>query len=244
MGGIYGPSIVTDNLVLCLDAANSRSYPGSGTTWFDLSGSNNHFTLFNSPTFGSGALTFNGTNQYAASAANIDLNVFNSVTIIVAIRATTLGTWPTRVYEHTLNDNTNPGGLGVSINSSGFGAVTDLTHTNHNSGGGVPRNYYVNNMGTNWVMHANVFSKISDPTGRLAYANGAQQPFTADDGGYPTNTATLSGQFANSTMYLCSRAGTTAFQPGQLAFFMIYNRKLSAAEVQQHFDAFRGRFAI
>ena len=47
---IYGgPEIVTDGLVLHLDAANSKSYPGTGTSWFDLSGSNNHGTLVNGP---------------------------------------------------------------------------------------------------------------------------------------------------------------------------------------------------
>ena len=40
MGTIYGPNFVTDGLVLCLDAANTRSYPGSGSTWTDLSGNN------------------------------------------------------------------------------------------------------------------------------------------------------------------------------------------------------------
>ena len=45
MGFSRGPSIVTDNLVLALDAANTKSYPGSGTTWYDLSGNNFDFTL-------------------------------------------------------------------------------------------------------------------------------------------------------------------------------------------------------
>ena len=44
MGVNYNPKIVTDGLVLCLDAANKRSYPGSGSTWNDLSGRGNHFT--------------------------------------------------------------------------------------------------------------------------------------------------------------------------------------------------------
>jgi hypothetical protein len=38
MGIAYNPRTITDGLVLCLDAANSKSYPGSGTTWTDLSG--------------------------------------------------------------------------------------------------------------------------------------------------------------------------------------------------------------
>jgi len=62
-----GPNIVTSGLVLQLDAANTKSYPGSGTTWTDLSGNGNNGTLTNSPTFSSangGIFTFNGTNQF------------------------------------------------------------------------------------------------------------------------------------------------------------------------------------
>ena len=44
----YSPRIVTDGLVLALDAADKNSYPGTGTTWYDLSGNNKHFTLDNS----------------------------------------------------------------------------------------------------------------------------------------------------------------------------------------------------
>ena len=45
MGFSRGPKIVTDGLVLYLDAANQKSYPGSGTTWYDISGKGKHFTL-------------------------------------------------------------------------------------------------------------------------------------------------------------------------------------------------------
>jgi hypothetical protein len=63
-----GPNIVTDGLVLHLDAANTKSYPGSGTTWFDKSGRGNNGTLTNGPTFSSGnggSIVFDGTNDYA-----------------------------------------------------------------------------------------------------------------------------------------------------------------------------------
>ena len=42
MSNLYGPRIVTDGLVLHLDAGNRKSYPGSGSTWYDLSGQDNH----------------------------------------------------------------------------------------------------------------------------------------------------------------------------------------------------------
>ena len=69
------PSIVTDNLVLNLDAGDSNSYSGSGTTWTDLSGEGNHATLVNGPTYSSndgGYLSFDGSNDHATLPA-IDL---------------------------------------------------------------------------------------------------------------------------------------------------------------------------
>ena len=65
----YGPRIVTDGLVLCLDAGNSKSYPGSGTAWNDLSRNGNNGTL-NGPTFNSadrGSIVFDGTNDYVST---------------------------------------------------------------------------------------------------------------------------------------------------------------------------------
>ena len=62
-----GPDIIEDGLVLCLDAANINSYPKSGTTWSDLIGSNDG-ALINTPTYdsdNSGAISFDGSNQYA-----------------------------------------------------------------------------------------------------------------------------------------------------------------------------------
>ena len=61
-----GPKIVTDGLVLCLDAAIGKSYPGSGTSWTDLSGNGNNGTLQNTPTFNSangGSLIFDAAND-------------------------------------------------------------------------------------------------------------------------------------------------------------------------------------
>jgi len=47
MGVFAGPNVVEDGLMLYLDAADPKSYPGSGTTWFDLSGNGRHATLRN-----------------------------------------------------------------------------------------------------------------------------------------------------------------------------------------------------
>ena len=65
MGTSYNPRIVTDGLVLCLDAANKRSYGGSGTTWTDLKGDNDG-TLTNGPVFATdnlGGITLDGSDD-------------------------------------------------------------------------------------------------------------------------------------------------------------------------------------
>ena len=76
MGLAHSPRIVTDELVLALDAGNTKSYPGSGTTWTDLIGSNNG-TLTNGPTYSSddgGSIVFDGSNDYVQLSASSDLN--------------------------------------------------------------------------------------------------------------------------------------------------------------------------
>jgi hypothetical protein len=57
----HSPKIITDGLVLCLDAGNPKSYPGSGTTWTDLSGNGNNGSLENGVGYNGGF--FNG-NDY------------------------------------------------------------------------------------------------------------------------------------------------------------------------------------
>ena len=76
--GFAGANIVTDGLVLHLDAGNSNSYSGSGNTWNDISGNSNHFTLYGSPTYNSnikgGVINFDESNDYAKSNSTSVLN--------------------------------------------------------------------------------------------------------------------------------------------------------------------------
>jgi len=67
MGITYNTSIVRNGLVLHLDAANRKSYPGTGTTWTDLSGLNNNGTLTNGVSYQSvnqGAFNFDGIDDF------------------------------------------------------------------------------------------------------------------------------------------------------------------------------------
>ena len=69
MGVLYNSRIVTDGLVLCLDAGDRMSYPGAGTTWTDLTANKNNGTLTNGPTFDSangGSIVFDGTDDFVS----------------------------------------------------------------------------------------------------------------------------------------------------------------------------------
>ena len=68
MAGSTGPKTVTDGLVLSLDAANKKSYPGSGTTWYDLSGNGFNFTLD-----GSG-ITWNSSGYFSLADGGATYN--------------------------------------------------------------------------------------------------------------------------------------------------------------------------
>ena len=110
MATLYSPKIVTDGLVLCLDAGNNKSYPSSGTAWNDLSGNNNNGTLTNGPTFtGSfgGSIVFDGTNDY------VDLGNISQLKPTTQI---TVSAW---VYRSTMNDNQNEAIIGCA-QSSGY----------------------------------------------------------------------------------------------------------------------------
>ena len=74
--------IVTDGLKLWLDASNPVSYPGSGNTWYDLSGNNNNATLVNGVAYSAvsgGMMNFDGVNDYATlgNVLNIGLDDFS-----------------------------------------------------------------------------------------------------------------------------------------------------------------------
>ena len=74
MSTIGGANIVSDGLVLCLDAANRKSYVNGSTVWRDLSGNNNSGSLVNGPTFSSangGSIVFDGTNDYVQIGSNL-----------------------------------------------------------------------------------------------------------------------------------------------------------------------------
>ena len=130
MGIAYNPSIVRDGLVLYLDAANPKSYPGSGTTWTDLSGNGNTHTVTGSPTYSSGKFTLNGSNGFVKSSAMTGVSTTNTVVLWYST---------TDVQELWVKGNQNAGYyLSASYNNNYYHALC-----------GTPTNYIDLNTVTN-----------------------------------------------------------------------------------------------
>lgn len=234
----YQNRIVRDGLVLCLDAADKKSYPGTGTTWFDRSGNGNHFTLFNSPLFSENYINFDGVNQYARSSLTLDLSSFNSVTVEIIFKTNTLGPYSGMAYEHSSDWNTQAMGFGLQPNSVGnLNYTSGSHHTNQNSG---LRFDYDGVMGSNIVCHTNIWSRIADSTGRLAFINAIQR----NPAVYSSTTTSNYTNFRNDFLYISSRAGSSVFANHRVYSVRVYGRKLKIQEIQQNFNATRGRFGI
>jgi len=243
--GVYGgPDIITDGLVLALDAGSKKSYSGSGTTWKDLSGNGNHVTLYNAPTYSNGILTGNGTNEYGKTNNTLNLSGLSAITVISAWKQTST-TASGMVYEHTANWNsTNDysgvsyGGFGLFTNSNGSSAVTNLNH--HQLRGNV--GYGGSNAtspNTATFQHYTTIHNFAAPGGfeTLVYVNGV---FIDDSIGVTNNTAT----FGDDYFYLWSRGGSSGWSTNSLAFIYIYNRALSPQEILQNYNATKTRFGL
>jgi len=219
-----GPEIVTDGLVLALDAANKKSYAGSGTTWTDLVGSNDS-TLTNGPTFNSGnggSISFDGTND-SVIVSNISTNDFSGEATLLCWLA---------CYSNT------PGANQTGI--FGWGSSSSRSHypwTNGYAYFDTFRNARVDTIslssldrttphllaittksGGNWNLYQN--------TTVVKTAN-AESTIVWDD-------ATIGRETANEGY---------RFQ-GKFFVFSLYNRELSASEITQNYNALKNRFGL
>jgi hypothetical protein len=236
-------SIVTSGLTVCLDAGFLSSYPGSGTTWYDISGNDNHFTLYNGLSYRSlsgGTFSFDGTNDYARSNSTIDLSVANAVTVQVIGNAANLGT----LYEHSNNWNTNPGGFGLSTNSDGFTQTNQYMHFYWNTNGGTSqgaRNFGPVEQAAYFFVSTKVLIK-NNLDGLQDYYNGSRVPYVSSPWGTGTTTVGNVTNFRNDYFYVGGRGGSSAFLQGNISLILIYNRALSASEILQNYNASLSRF--
>lgn len=120
----HSPMITTDGLVLCLDAANPRSYPGSGNTWLDLSGNNNHATKNNGVWNSNGWWDSVLDSGYYGGSHKLDFTVSDSTSLYDTF-STTTGSWTIEEVIR-IDDNTYPeAAAGGVVSNSAYGYSTN-----------------------------------------------------------------------------------------------------------------------
>ena len=219
----YGPKIITNGLVLYLDAANRNSYPGSGTTWTDLSGNSNNGTLTNGPTFNStnmGAIVFDGTNDYISSFPT-QISGVGSKTICAFIYPTTTS----RAGICGIRNSSDGWVFTINRNASGNLTYFHTTGTAVEVSAGISIN--------NWVQVCVTYSTITSTV--ILYKNGYQVGSTA------TSVSTIVGSSFKGVIGDEDASITTPFK-GNISNLQIYNRDLSATEVLQNYNATKSRF--
>lgn len=234
MSTSYNSKIVTNGLVMCLDAANVKSYSGTGTTWTDVSANGNNGTLVNSPTYSStnnGSLVFNGTTNYVEAGS-------------IQPQQLTLSSW----FKATGASNTNDAYGGVLIINSPQLTGTVVQYS---------LNYSWLNQNCSVTLQFNNIRSVS-PTNSVLQ-NTINNAVTTYDGstlnlylnGVLSTTLSLSVTLVYPTTgnmnVQIGRWGYTGFLrnfAGNIYNTSIYNRALSATEVTQNFNATRGRYGI
>lgn len=235
MGYHRGPKIVTDGLVLALDAGNIKSYPGLGTVWKDMSGNGNNGTLTNGPTFDSGnggSLVFDGVNDYGdCGLINeltdiLDLSVFVWVNII---SNTTQSAIINRYFNTTLNNGWALVGGGTSepIRFSFVGRESSAEFLNNSTNYKFYYNTWYHVVGVKegnvWKIYVNSVLENSQQLGNGTTVFYDNTIYLAD---YPT--------FGPPNRNNNIKIGNT----------QIYNRALSASEILQNYNATKGRFGF
>jgi len=224
MAFIHSPKIVTSGLVLCLDAANKLSYPGTGTSWYDLSGNANTGTLTNGPTFSGGnggCIVFDGVDDYINILNNSSFNVTDNISVEMWVR-----------IETTQSNN-----LGFLIKyANGYlfyiAGVNNTFAFDSRNGDGT----YYRTTGTTNIKDGVWKYLVGQKSGLSykVYVNGVLEGST---------TANSVGSIAGDVnLKLGTDDGT--YLNGRIGTFKIYNRELTATEVLQNYNATKSRFGL
>jgi hypothetical protein len=223
MSFVHSPKIITEGLVLSLDAGNVKSYPGSGTVWTDKSGYGNNGTLTNGPTFNSsngGSIVFDGTNDYAITSQS---QSFNDFTVCAFFKDTT-STGYARIVDGRYQDGFWFGRSGESSNQYGGGCKQTVGYN------------YITLLAGQW----HFLAMTRSGTTLIVYGDGISNTNTTTCGAGATTAHLLTvGATIND-----GGAPQRDWWTGNIASVQIYNRVLPAVDVLQNFNALRGRFGI
>ena len=216
-------SVVTTGLQLYLDAGNASSYPGSGTTWTDLTVNGRNGTLTNGPTYSAtngGSIVFDGTNDFVQCTGSL------------TVTAATFVTWIRR--------NGNQGQYDGILFSRG----TNVTGMNFQA---------ANQLGYHWNNNINTYGwqsglTIPDLTWcmvAVSVTSTAAIAYLCQSSGITTATNTVShGSSLLNDIKLAQDDAGGRFFNGNIAIAQLYNTALSAGQISQNFAVDRARFGV
>lgn len=230
------PTIITDGLVLNLDAGNTSSYPGSGTTWTDLSGNGFNVTLVNSPTFDSangGSIVFDGTNDYGKNEADYNTLDFAGSSFSICMWINRIGnvTAAEEILIHKESGISPTGGYQFAVDGT-TGAYALRVRASSNANETFTGNSGVIPTGS-WVFLCVTYNG-STITG---YINGI----------FDSNTSTTISSIGstNNPLGICGTfLGYVPSTNYKIASINLYNRALSASEILQNYNALKSRFGL
>lgn len=227
----YQP-IVTNGLVLHLDAANPNSYISGSTAWNDLSGNRNNGTLINGPGYSSanfGSITFDGVNDYI-SVGNFPNSSLPSGSIVAWIKPSSGGlTFQQIAGKRTVGS------------AGGFDYMLDLSTTGRNLRGLISNATTFNMITGNTTLSYEVWYNAAFTWGGAfinIYLNGVL------DATPVSQTITVSSSSTNPFDIGIARDTPSRYFVGSISNTLLYNRALSASEVQQNFNALKSRYGL
>lgn len=228
-----GPKTATDGLVLYLDAANTKSYPRSGNSWYDISGNDKHFTWYAAPSFTAGSIpyfTTYGNRCTGPASSSFGINNTSGYTICMFAMQNSSANCTaafkfygdvgnTRgIFSHcTWCDNR------VYFDQGGC-CGTD-TRTDIDSGGSITWNY--------WVFRRTASSERSIWKNGKILASNTTAPAVI-------NLNSTAVDVGSSDEY----GGNSSTWDARLSLFQTYNRGLTDSEIQQNYNALKGRFNL
>lgn len=231
--GWRGPSIVTDGLIINLDANSGTSYSPytSGVTWKDLSNNGNNATLVNGPiytTANGGGIVFDGVDDRANISISLDFNSRGFTHECVFNLTSNPSTWPDYRNLFGFNASSLSTFYGILIERDSRGIRLDIPDTVNTRYG-----------------YTTSYAPVTGSNYHFAWTwlNGL---FTAYMNGALIGSSNVGSYTAKATTQLI--LGYAAFSPkyfyGNHFIDRIYNRVLTAQEIQQNFNGSRARFGL
>jgi hypothetical protein len=225
MGLSHSPKVISDGLVLYLDATNTRSYSGTGSSWYDLSVYGNNSTLVSSPTFINnkyGQLAFNGSTQYTTVPHTSTL--WNGQTFTLSVWAKKTGTGDQGAFGIMISKDINY--IAHAYNGKTMASFRNSTGQQILIYGNNPASY------NEWRHYAFTY----DGTVGVLYENGAATGSTALSGNivYSSSNPLNIGRFDSGGYHL----------NGCIAGAMVYNRALNADEILQNYNATKYKYIL